>query len=24
LWDKPMKEFTINDYKILEDLENGK
>jgi hypothetical protein len=24
LWDKPMKEFTINDYKVLEDLENGK
>lgn len=22
LWDKPMKEFTKNDYKILEDLEN--
>jgi len=24
LWDKPMTEFTINDYKNLEDLENGK
>jgi len=24
LWDKPMKDFTINDYKILESLENGK
>ena len=24
LWNKPMPEFTINDYKILEDLENGK
>ena len=24
LWDKPMKEFTIKDYKVLEKLENGK
>jgi hypothetical protein len=24
LWDKPMPEFTINDYKILERFENGK
>jgi hypothetical protein len=24
LWEKPMKEFTIKDYKTLEDLENGK
>ena len=24
LWDKPMKEFTINDYKNLESLENGR
>ena len=24
LWDKPMKEFTINDYKVLEKFENGK
>ena len=23
LWDKPMKEFDLNDYKILEKLENG-
>jgi hypothetical protein len=23
LWDKPMKEFTIKDYKVLEKLENG-
>jgi len=24
LWEKPMKEFTINDYKVLEELENGR
>lgn len=24
LWDKPMKEFTKKDYKVLKDLENGK
>lgn len=24
LWDKPMKEFTKKDYKVLEKLENGK
>lgn len=23
LWDKPMKEFTKKDYKVLKDLENG-
>ena len=23
LWDKPMKEFDLKDYKILEKLENG-
>ena len=23
LWDKPMKEFTNKDYKVLEKLENG-